>query len=111
MSANVLALSQENRRFLSCHGQIRCKSLPPSKPLLLGRTAELIVKGRRDPDGPSVRNDRCGGFGRRACGWARESERSTYLGGCLRPWVSRSGKAAARGLLRHHGTESRLTAI
>jgi len=32
MSANVLALSQENRRFLSCHGQISCKSLPPSKP-------------------------------------------------------------------------------
>src|SRR5713101_7694848 len=52
MSANVLALSQENRRFLSCHGQISCKSLPPSKPLLLGRTAELIAKRRRDPDAP-----------------------------------------------------------
>src|SRR5438046_3931433 len=31
MSAAVLALSQENRRFLSCHGQIKCKSFPPSK--------------------------------------------------------------------------------
>jgi hypothetical protein len=30
MSANVLALSQENRRFLSCHGQINCKSFPQS---------------------------------------------------------------------------------
>jgi hypothetical protein len=36
----VLALSQENRRFLSCHGQINCKSFPPSKsmaPRLHGR--------------------------------------------------------------------------
>jgi hypothetical protein len=29
MSANVLALSQENCRFLSCHGQIKRKSNPP----------------------------------------------------------------------------------
>src|SRR5262249_2990841 len=36
MSANVLALSQENRRFLSCHGQIHCKSFPPSKSMALG---------------------------------------------------------------------------
>src|SRR5215813_14075355 len=32
MRANVLALSQENWRFLSCQGQISCKSLPPSNP-------------------------------------------------------------------------------
>src|SRR3984893_3284019 len=31
MSANVLALSQENPRFLSCHGQINRTSLPPLK--------------------------------------------------------------------------------
>jgi hypothetical protein len=29
MSANVLALSQENSWFLSCHGQINCKSDTP----------------------------------------------------------------------------------
>src|SRR6266853_2354947 len=36
MSANVVALSQENRRFLSCHGQISCTSFPPSKPMAAG---------------------------------------------------------------------------
>src|ERR1700686_5657936 len=30
-SANALALSQENSRFLSCHGQINRKSLPPPR--------------------------------------------------------------------------------
>jgi hypothetical protein len=29
MSANVVALSQENLRLLSCHGQINRKSNPP----------------------------------------------------------------------------------
>jgi hypothetical protein len=38
MSANVLALSQENRRFLSCHGQISCKPLSPSKPWVAPRS-------------------------------------------------------------------------
>src|SRR5579883_288353 len=32
ISANVLAFSQENRRFLSCHGQMNCKAGSPSKP-------------------------------------------------------------------------------
>jgi hypothetical protein len=32
MSASALALSQENLRFLSCHGQIKRKSNPPVEP-------------------------------------------------------------------------------
>jgi hypothetical protein len=45
MSANVLALSQENRRFLSCHGQVNCTLLPPSMPALPGCTTEAYGKG------------------------------------------------------------------
>jgi hypothetical protein len=44
MSANVLALSQENRRFLSCHGQINCKSFPPSKPRAPGLHGRAYCK-------------------------------------------------------------------
>src|SRR5271156_5445330 len=52
MSANVLALSQENLRFLSCHGQIKCKSNPPLETEFSPRcTAETIADGRRHPDG------------------------------------------------------------
>jgi len=52
MSANVLALSQENRRFLSFHGQISCKAFPQSKPMAPGSRDELIARRRRDPDAP-----------------------------------------------------------
>src|SRR5271169_1740893 len=52
MSANVLALSQENLRFLSCHGQIKCKANPPMETEFSpGRAAETIADGRRDREG------------------------------------------------------------
>jgi hypothetical protein len=50
MSANVLAFSQETRRLLSCHGQIKRKTISPSKPMALGLQAELIASQRGDPD-------------------------------------------------------------
>src|SRR5262249_49581538 len=71
MSAKVLALSHENRRFLSCHGQMNCKSFPPSNPLLPGRTAKLIARKRRDPDFPSD--------GRNSRGWVEESRRLIWI--------------------------------
>jgi hypothetical protein len=46
----VQALSQENRRFLSCQGQINCKPFPPLKPMALQRLAEFIARRRRNPD-------------------------------------------------------------
>jgi len=38
-SANAAALSQENLRSLSCHGQINRKSVPPLKELLRARAS------------------------------------------------------------------------
>jgi hypothetical protein len=51
MSANVLALSQENLRFLSCHGQIKCKSNPPKTPIFPAVRAETIADARRAQTG------------------------------------------------------------
>jgi hypothetical protein len=92
MSANVLALSQENRRFLSCHGQINCKSLPPSK-LSWVAPQSLWQSGAAIQMLALHRNDRREGFGRSACG-PGTGKLSTYLG-CLGFWALRSGKAAA----------------
>src|SRR5260370_3528238 len=67
MSANALALSQENRRFLSCQGQISCKSLPPSKPSRVAPQS-LWQRGAAIQMLAPHRNDRRGGFGHTACG-------------------------------------------
>src|SRR3984893_1690035 len=50
MSANVPALSQENRRFLSCHGQINCKSFPQSNGCRVARPRSRCP----DPTPPRV---------------------------------------------------------
>src|SRR5260370_116182 len=71
MGANVLALSQENRRFLSCHGQISCKSLPPSKSWVAPQS--LWQRGAAIQMLAPHRNDRRGGFGAAPADLAQES--------------------------------------
>jgi hypothetical protein len=52
MSVNALALSHENLRLLSCHGQINRKSRPPfAIKFFPSRASDIIASGRRDPDG------------------------------------------------------------
>jgi len=44
MSAKVLALSQENLRFLSCHGQINRKAIPPLKSIFFRAARQRLLQ-------------------------------------------------------------------
>src|SRR5207245_3500023 len=60
------ALSQENLRFLSCHGQINRKSGPLHwKAFFPAPASKSIASGRRDPDGSSDVPSAVGGGGQR----------------------------------------------
>src|ERR1700730_14222662 len=49
-SANALALSQENLRFLSCHGQINRKALPPVQINFSRNSPHELGGGPAQPD-------------------------------------------------------------
>src|SRR5215813_2230100 len=53
ISANVLAFSQENRRFLSCHGQISRKSLLRRGPCSHVARQSLLQRGTAIQMSPS----------------------------------------------------------
>src|SRR5260370_38684726 len=106
MSASVVALSQENRRFLSCQGQISCKSLPPSKPSWVARQS-LRQRGAAIQMLALPRNDRRGDLGRSADG-PGTGKLSTHLGAS---GLVHRDREKGRGGVRCHGTESGLTPI
>src|ERR1700730_9463776 len=89
-SANALALSQENLRFLSCHGQINRTSRPPVHP---SRAAQLTAGGWRDPDGYTGVSPSRGGHGGDPFG--------------SRPWPqsNRTSKGAMSGRARRAALE------
>src|ERR1700730_11148579 len=96
-SANALALSQENLRFLSCHGQINRKALPPVQINFSRNSPHELGGGPAQPDreNPAEREQQLAREGRTAlleCGVLVRGHRRNFAI-VHRPGPSRSRAA------------------